>query len=290
MKKTLALVLLVAPILVQAQTDKKGIFGELFNGLGKTNVEIAIEKALDVARDTKNSDACKFAFSEFNVPYYGPAAWSCDRQVDELLEEMKPSEQKLAEQRAKQELLKAEEKRAELRAKEDQLANEIELKRHQQEEVAEKIAKENVLAEIRMGKRKAKSFEEAVSAYDAAEGLNLASAPKIRPDGRTYYLAGTIERSDNKTASFTALANNGLVNMMQRTLLGIGQGEPKYFYVRLPKSMETKYYDTAKVGAGFDIVGKYSANLDYKTIIGAQKSMPVFDVLYFEFWTPEKLK
>lgn len=290
MKKTFALVLLVAPILVHAQTDKKGIFGELFNGFGKTNPEVAIKKALDVARVTKNSDACKFAFSEFNVPYYGPDAWSCDRQVDELLEEMKPEEQKLAEQRAKQETLESEEKRAEAQAKEEQLAKETEFKRRQQEEVAKKIAKESSLAEIRMGKRQAKSFEEAVAAYSAEEGTTLASAPKIRPDGKIYFLAGTIDSAEKNTSSFTALANNGFVSLAQGVLMGRGAGEPKYFYVRLQKSMEAKYYDRAKIGIGFDFVGKYAYNIDYKTVQGQTKSMPVFDAFYFEFWDSKKLQ
>lgn len=279
MKKTLALALLILPFLANAQTNDKNIFNKLFGNLGKTQAEISREMR-DLARKKIDDGlspkaACDEAMSEINIEKSRFESYNCEIDMGIAYRE------------------KIDRERSERRETEEEIektARQVETERRQQDELAKKAAMAITITEIRAGKKQAKSFEEAVAAYDAAEGLNLASAPKIRPDGRTYYLAGTIERSDNKTASFTALANNGLVNMMQRTLLGIGQGEPKYFYVRLPKSMEAKYYDTAKVGAGFDIVGKYSANLDYKTIIGAQKSMPVFDVLYFEFWTPEKLK
>lgn len=143
---------------------------------------------------------------------------------------------------------------------------------------------------MRSGTKQISTFEDAVAVYDAIEGISLASAPKIKPDGKLYYLAGIIDQPTKNSLAFIAKANNGVADLFKKALSGRGEGEPKYFYVRLNKSMEKKYYDLAKIGLGFDIVGKYVGNTDYQTVLGQTKSMPVFDGIYFEFWDSKKLQ
>lgn len=142
---------------------------------------------------------------------------------------------------------------------------------------------------MRAGIKKVESFEDAITVYSAANGTTLASSPKIKPDGKLYSLSGNIDQPDKSTLAFIAKANNGFVDMFRKKISGISDGEPKYFYVRLSKSMEKQYYDLAKIGIGFDMVGKYVDNKDYKTVVGENKYMPIFDVIYFEFWDEKKL-
>lgn len=295
MKNSLVFALLVMPVLASAQTDEQNIFNKFFGDFGKTNAEITREKKQIHEEEIDATKASVLDLAKKGIEDGLGAQEACDRAIAQS-NLVRSANHYTISRRCYSDASpihyeKTERERTERRAAADALeksARQAAIEKRQQSELAEKAAMASAVAEIRAGKRQAKSFEEAIAAYEAAEGLNLASAPKIRPDGRTYYLAGTIERADGKAASFTALANNGAVNMMRNALNGAGQGEHKYFYVRLPKAMEAKYYELAKVGVGFNIVGKYSNNLDYKTISGEQKSMPVFHALYFEFWDLKK--
>lgn len=278
MKKTLALALLISPLVACAQTDGKSFFGKLSESVGRTDSEV---HALVMELATKGIEkdglsprqACRNAINDIIFTKYEPRR--CEVEVSEIFD--KKEEDKRLEKRRLQHSF-------------EMAAEQEKVDRREQEELEHKKAMADAVFEIRAGKRASKTFEEAVAAYDAENGISLASAPKIRPDGKIYFLTGSIDSTDKKAPSFTALANNGAASVIQGLLMGSGAGESKYFYVRLQKSMEAKYYELAKIGIGFDFVGKYAYNMDYKTILGQTKSMPVFDAIYFEIWNQKKLR
>lgn len=132
--------------------------------------------------------------------------------------------------------------------------------------------------ELRAGTRKPKDFKEAVIASSADDGSYLASAPKIRPDNKSYHLYGILDAAGSKP-EFTA----ELLQLHMRSLFaGEWIATNMYFKVRVPKSMQDRYYDTAKIGAKFNLVGRYTGNINYRTVSGETKSMPVFDAVYLE--------
>ena len=134
----------------------------------------------------------------------------------------------------------------------------------------------------------ANNFDDVIAKFDAAHGGNLASAPKIKPDGKFYYLNGKIQVPDDETAGFLANvgpteANDLLANALRRSR-GMGESTD-YFGVALPPEMENYYFDNAQIGAGFDMVGRYVANIEYSTVSGRKMQAPVFQAIHFELWS-----
>lgn len=131
------------------------------------------------------------------------------------------------------------------------------------------------------------SFDHAIAQYSAENGADLASAPKIKPDGKLYFLHGKIQLPDDGSAGFMAnLApseeNELLANTLRRAR-GMGESTD-YFGVALPDAMEKYYFDNARVGSGFDLVGRYVANMKYSTVGGRELQAPVFEAVYFDLW------
>lgn len=120
-------------------------------------------------------------------------------------------------------------------------------------------------ADLRAGRVKPANMEQAMVAYSAENGISLASAPKIRPDGKLYALIGIIENAGSDP-EFLAM---------------LGSRDPRYYMVKIPKSLRAAYFDKAKIGDEFLLVGRYTGNTNYKTIVGQQKSAPVFEAVYF---------
>lgn len=129
----------------------------------------------------------------------------------------------------------------------------------------EKQKAESRDADLRAGRVKPANIEQAMVAYSAENGISLASAPKIRPDGKLYALIGIIENAGSDP-EFLAM---------------LGSRDPRYYMVKIPKALRSAYFDKAKIGDGFILVGKYTGNTNYKTIVGQQKSAPVFEAVYF---------
>lgn len=131
------------------------------------------------------------------------------------------------------------------------------------------------------------AFDRQVSDNKAEFGGSLSRSPKIKADGMFYYLYGKINIPDKKNASFvaniSASEENDAVSNALRRSNGLGE-TTDYFVVRLPKSFENYYYENAKVGSGFNLVGRYVENTEYKTIAGQSKQAPVFQAVYFELW------
>lgn len=164
----------------------------------------------------------------------------------------------------------------------------------EQDEAARKQAEAQAAAirsaDLKSGRAKPASLEEAMLTYDATDGSNLASAPKIKPDGRLYALHGRIRLAEDKPefmASAGLSQNDELninVNRIRFGHLVPFEGSTKYFKVVVPKAMRDDYFDRAKIEGGFDIVGRYVSNTKYKTAAGEEKSAPVFEAVYLRLW------
>lgn len=139
-------------------------------------------------------------------------------------------------------------------------------------------------ADLRAGRAKPQNLGEVAIVHNAEIGADLASAPKVRPDGKLYALPGKIAIADGSSeflAQFTlGDQNDALYRMAGRS----HEINNRYFSVRIPKRLQEYYLDQAKIGRGFDVVGKYVANTKYKTRDGQEKAAPVFEAVYFVMW------
>lgn len=167
--------------------------------------------------------------------------------------------------------------------KEEEAKNQEKIKAEQQEEAelaAKKTEEEqkekNLISDLKSGKKRPASLKEAMLLYDAPFGLDLASAPKIKPDGKLYGVMGTIAVA-NEDDSFIAESIEGLAKLID---FGAAS-EKKYFEIKIPNELKEKYENSAQIGHIFNMVGRYIANAEYNTVSGQVKSMPVFEAVYF---------
>lgn len=143
-------------------------------------------------------------------------------------------------------------------------------------------------AALQAGKVKPATLQEAAIYYNATYGGTLASAPKIRPDGKLYSLHGKIQLPENGKATFlanvSASSDNDYLAGALRKSAGMSAESTDYFSVVIPNGMSNYYFDNAQIGGGFDVVGKYVANITYQTVAGQTKQAPVFEAVYFDLW------
>ncbi|MEI7842093.1 MAG: tetratricopeptide repeat protein [Gallionellaceae bacterium] len=140
-------------------------------------------------------------------------------------------------------------------------------------EEAKRLALES---DLKSGRKQPENFSELKIATGAVDGMALASAPKIKPDNKLYAMVGVIDSAGHKPEF---MASNGVEGLR---MLGYRNTEHTYFRVKIPKSMQSRYYDTAKIGVWFRLIGRYVANGSYSTVAGQKKSMPVFEATYWE--------
>ncbi len=139
-------------------------------------------------------------------------------------------------------------------------------------------------ADLRAGRVKPQNLGEVATAHNAEIGVDLASAPKVRPDGKLYALPGKIAIVDGET-EFVAQLTLGAQNDALYRMAGRGyEIDNRYYYVKIPKSLRDYYLNNGQIGKGFDLVGKYVANSKYKTVSGQEKAAPVFEAVYFVMW------
>lgn len=151
----------------------------------------------------------------------------------------------------------------------------------EREAALKKQATDTREADLRAGRVKPQNFGEVAIVYNAEIGIDLASAPKVRPDGKMYALPGKIAIADDSPEFLAQISlgeqNDALFRMTGRS----SEIDGSYFYVKIPKALQAYYFDQAKIERGFNMVGRYVANTKYKTIAGQQKSAPVFEAVYF---------
>ena len=96
-----------------------------------------------------------------------------------------------------------------------------------------------------------------------------------------YSISGIMEESDGGL-NFTAQAVPDFLTALENLKNGVGKSQTTYFFVKIPERMKEIFYKTAKINMKFSIVGKYTANTGYSTMSGQKKSMPVFEVVYWQ--------
>jgi hypothetical protein len=125
------------------------------------------------------------------------------------------------------------------------------------------------VAAIKAGKKTPANFAEAQTAYDALNGFKLAQEPKVRADGKTYSVVGTIYKADDQTAVFMG------------KVIGLND-RSNYVGVKVPKELEALYFEKARLNASFTVVGTYTRNLPYVATNGERGQMPVLEARYLE--------
>lgn len=139
-------------------------------------------------------------------------------------------------------------------------------------------------ADLRAGRVKPQNLGEVAIAHNAEIGVDLASAPKVRPDGKLYALPGKIAIADESPEFLAQFTLGDQNDALYRAAGRSHEINNRYFSVRIPKALQAYYFDQAKIGRGFDVVGKYVANTKYKTRDGQDKAAPVFEAVYFVMW------
>lgn len=117
------------------------------------------------------------------------------------------------------------------------------------------------IASIRANQSEIRTKSEAQVIYSAPDGQNLALRPLVRPDHKKYVVSGFIDVAGG-------LQSN---QFLMRTT---EYGPPRYAQVYLSEGVELP--PQAHAESHLFIVGTYIANQPYRTVVGKQKSMPVF--------------
>lgn len=149
------------------------------------------------------------------------------------------------------------------------------MNKHKNEFEQEKTAKENAReqkkvamdSDLRAGRVKPENIQQAVIAHRSQRVFPLLSSPKATPDKGLYHVEnGGIYQFGN-SGEFLALVN---------------WPETRYFKVMLPKEMQSSYSEKARIGAKFNLVGKYVSNFSYTLTTGEKKVAPVLNAVYFD--------
>ncbi|GAB4059103.1 hypothetical protein GCM10028811_12240 [Uliginosibacterium sediminicola] len=113
-------------------------------------------------------------------------------------------------------------------------------------------------------------MKEARTAYNSNDGAFLIGSPKTKADGGMYFVYAYLDRPTGE------LELRGRLDSADTGKPGI-----EYFSAKIPEQFKAAFAN-AQVGSIIGIVGRYVANQEYKTVLGQEKLMPVFEAVYFE--------
>jgi len=117
-----------------------------------------------------------------------------------------------------------------------------------------------------------KPFLNAQTKYSAIDAQQLVMSPKVKADSKNYAVNyGYLEKS------FT----NGFIASIAPLQAGY-MGFNTRFVVLVPKSLETKYENSARVGGQLSLIGKYIRNQEIELVSGTSVTVPVFEMLYLD--------
>lgn len=136
---------------------------------------------------------------------------------------------------------------------------------------ATQTALDRHIGDMKAGRAKPQTIQEAVAVYGAQDGQDLIESPALRPDGKVYAMMGIIDPKSD--AEHGILIIRGVqMNMLAGDEYGntVGYATIKFKDVNaIPAN--------AHIGDQLEIVGHYTANRSYRTLNGQQKAMPVLD-------------
>lgn len=125
---------------------------------------------------------------------------------------------------------------------------------------------------LKSGRIKVASLQDAEIKFDALKGRPLISSPKVKPDGKNYSVDGFLEKYTNTTFIATFVPAQVIGSMPFNTR----------FVVLVPPAFQTSYQNTARVGVGLRLIGKYVGNKELPLVTGASVTVPVFEMLYLD--------
>lgn len=142
---------------------------------------------------------------------------------------------------------------------------EIERQRAAESEAA-RMAEERAEA-VRAKRIAPATIEDLEALYDPDDGWDIAASPKVKPDRAQYVISGTVSRH----------VSDGI--LLCETVPGKDEFIGHYFTVRFSKKTKKArdILDRMRIGGRLFVVGKYVANLNYQTVAGSWKVMPIFD-------------
>ena len=125
---------------------------------------------------------------------------------------------------------------------------------------------------LKSGSIKVASLKDAEIKFDALSGRPLISNPKIKPDGKNYSIDGFLEKYTNSSFIATFVPAQVIGSMPFNTR----------FVVLVPPAFQASYQNTARVGVGLRLIGKYVGNKELLLVTGASVTVPVFEMLYLD--------
>ena len=117
---------------------------------------------------------------------------------------------------------------------------------------------------LRSGQAEIQNLSDAALFYNATTGLSLMMNPKAQPDEKYYVTQGLLEKIED--GGDTLLAK-------------FGDGYARIVHVSASKQHQG-FLDNLRVGRNFNVVGRYVGNAEYMTVMGASKTVPVFEAAY----------
>ena len=125
---------------------------------------------------------------------------------------------------------------------------------------------------LRSGAIPVSNLQDAAIKLDATDGRQLVMSPKIKPDGKNYNIGGFLEKYSNSTFIATTVPVQAIGSIPFNTR----------FVVLVPQAFEASYQNTARVGGGIGLIGRYVGNRNLLLVTGASVTAPVFEMLYME--------
>jgi hypothetical protein len=162
--------------------------------------------------------------------------------------------QRKREEEAKLAQLKADKEAAARQAKTDR--ERVEKER----EVAARQAKAERTEALRSGQAKVESYGDARLFYQPMEGFQLVMRPKVQPDGKVYEVQGILERVEGST-------------------LLVKFADKHYFFITAKEKQPRDFMKNLRIGGILHVIGRYTSNREYTTVIGATRTAVVFEAI-----------
>ena len=125
---------------------------------------------------------------------------------------------------------------------------------------------------IKSGTIQVSNLQDAAIKFDASDASQIIRSPKIKPDGKNYKVGGYLEKYTNNTFIATTVPAQVIGSIPFNTR----------FVVLIPKDFESRYQNTARVGGGIELIGKYVGNRNLELILGNSVTVPIFEMIYLQ--------
>jgi hypothetical protein len=166
------------------------------------------------------------------------------QQNIEYTQRKREEEARLAQQKAEQEEAARQQK--------------AEQERIEKQQRADAIAKRT--QELRSGQAKIESYSDAQLFYRPEGGQLLVRNPKVQPDGKIYEVFGNLERVEGNT-------------------LIVKFADTYYFFISVKEKQPRDFVGNLRIGWPLRVIGRYTSNRQYTTVIGASKTAPTFEAI-----------